>query len=101
MFDQACEALNNMERTQLMQEATIHKAARLAVRWTVEPAAPPPRCGPTCRSAELSCANRTASAFVRACVTFWTRRPSAARHIAYHFAPRLVTDDIAPSLRWI
>ena len=40
IFDQACEALNNMERTQLMQEAVIFEAARLGVRWTVEPAAP-------------------------------------------------------------
>ena len=29
-----------MERTQLMQEAVIHEAARLGVRWTVEPASP-------------------------------------------------------------
>ena len=40
IFDQACEALNNMERTQLMQEAVIHEAARLGVRWSVEPAPP-------------------------------------------------------------
>jgi uncharacterized protein (DUF1778 family) len=40
IFDQACEALNGMERTQLMQEAVIHEAARLGVRWTVEPAEP-------------------------------------------------------------
>ena len=40
IFDQACEALNSMERTQLMQEAVIHEAARLGVRWTVEPVAP-------------------------------------------------------------
>jgi uncharacterized protein (DUF1778 family) len=40
IFDQACEALNNMERTQLMQEAVIHEAARLGVRWTLEPAPP-------------------------------------------------------------
>ncbi len=26
-----------MERTQLMQEAVIHEAARLGVRWTAEP----------------------------------------------------------------
>ncbi len=38
VFEQACEALNGMERTQLMQEAVIHEAARLGVRWTVEPA---------------------------------------------------------------
>lgn len=29
-----------MERTQLMQEAVIHEAARLGIRWTVEPIAP-------------------------------------------------------------
>jgi uncharacterized protein (DUF1778 family) len=40
IFDQACEALNNMERTQLMQEAVIHEAARLGVRWTAEPPEP-------------------------------------------------------------
>ena len=40
IFDQACEALNGMERTQLMQESVIHEAARLGVRWTVEPAPP-------------------------------------------------------------
>lgn len=40
IFEQACEALNGMERTQLMQEAVIHEAARLGVRWTVEPAPP-------------------------------------------------------------
>lgn len=40
IFEQACEALNGMERTQLMQEAVIHEAARLGVRWTVEPAQP-------------------------------------------------------------
>ena len=40
IFEQACEALNGMERTQLMQEAVIHEAARLGVRWTVEPVEP-------------------------------------------------------------
>lgn len=40
IFEQACEALNGMERTQLMQEAVIHEAARLGVRWTLEPAPP-------------------------------------------------------------
>jgi hypothetical protein len=40
VFEQACEALNGMERTQLMQEAVIHEAARLGVRWTAEPVAP-------------------------------------------------------------
>ncbi len=38
IFEQACEALNGMERTQLMQEAVIHEAARLGVRWTAEAA---------------------------------------------------------------
>ncbi len=40
IFEQACNALNHMERTQLMQEAVIHEAARLGVRWSVEPAPP-------------------------------------------------------------
>lgn len=40
VFEQACAALNGMERTQLMQEAVIHEAARLGVRWTAEPAPP-------------------------------------------------------------
>jgi uncharacterized protein (DUF1778 family) len=40
IFEQACEALNGMERTQLMQEAVIHEAARLGVWWTVDPVAP-------------------------------------------------------------
>jgi uncharacterized protein (DUF1778 family) len=40
IFDQACEALNNMERTQLMQEAVINEATRLGVRWSVNPAPP-------------------------------------------------------------
>ncbi len=40
IFEQACAALNGMERTQLMQEGVIHEAARLGVRWTVE--SPPP-----------------------------------------------------------
>jgi hypothetical protein len=30
IFDAACEALNGMERTQLVQEAVIFEAARLA-----------------------------------------------------------------------
>src|SRR5689334_7694812 len=34
IFDQACEALNSMERTQLMQEAVIFEAARLGIRWS-------------------------------------------------------------------
>src|SRR5512138_3761985 len=40
IFEQACQALNGMERTQLMQEGVIHEAARLGVRWTLEPAPP-------------------------------------------------------------
>jgi uncharacterized protein (DUF1778 family) len=40
IFDAACEALNGMERTQLMQEAVIFEAARLGIRWTAE--VPPP-----------------------------------------------------------
>ena len=40
IFDQACEALNNMERTQLMQEAVLTEASRLGIRWSVEPVAP-------------------------------------------------------------
>jgi hypothetical protein len=39
-FDSAWAALNGMERTQLMQEAVIHEAARLGVRWTAGPAPP-------------------------------------------------------------
>ena len=40
IFDQACEALNKMERTQLMQEAVIFEAARLGIRWSVDPVEP-------------------------------------------------------------
>lgn len=40
IFDQTCEALNGMERTQLMQEAVIQEAARLGIRWTLEPVEP-------------------------------------------------------------
>ena len=36
IFDQACAALNNMERTQLMQEAVIFEAARLGILWSVD-----------------------------------------------------------------
>ncbi len=42
IIDAACEALNGMERTQLMQEAIIFEAARLGVRWTAEPPPPAP-----------------------------------------------------------
>ncbi len=40
IFDAACAAFNDMERTQLMQEAVIFEASRLGVRWTSEPAPP-------------------------------------------------------------
>ncbi len=40
IFDLACEALNGMERTQLVQEAVIFEAARLGIRWTSEEPAP-------------------------------------------------------------
>jgi uncharacterized protein (DUF1778 family) len=40
VFEQACAALNDMERTQLMQEAVISEASRLGIRWTIEPAPP-------------------------------------------------------------
>src|SRR5512147_2553508 len=40
IIDAACEALNGMERTQLVQEAVIFEAARLGIRWTSE--VPPP-----------------------------------------------------------
>jgi len=40
IIDAACEALNGMERTQLVQEAVIFEAARLGIRWTAEEAAP-------------------------------------------------------------
>jgi uncharacterized protein (DUF1778 family) len=40
IIDRACEALNGMERTQLVQEAVISEASRLGIRWTSEPAEP-------------------------------------------------------------
>ena len=40
IFDQACEAMNKMERTQLMQEAVIFEAARLGIRWSVDSVEP-------------------------------------------------------------
>jgi len=40
IIDSACEALNGMERTQLVQEAVISEASRLGIRWTAEPAEP-------------------------------------------------------------
>lgn len=39
ILDQACEALNGIGRSQLMQEAVLFEACRLRVRWS---AAPPP-----------------------------------------------------------
>ncbi len=42
----------------------------------------------------LSWAKAVASAFARADVTLWTRRPSGPFHIAYHREPRFVTDAI-------
>lgn len=40
IIDRACEAMNGMERTQLVQEAVISEASRLGIRWTAEPAEP-------------------------------------------------------------
>ena len=40
IIDRACEALNSMERTQLVQEAVISEASRLGIRWTAEPVEP-------------------------------------------------------------
>jgi uncharacterized protein (DUF1778 family) len=40
IIDSALEALNGMERTQLVQEAVISEASRLGIRWTAEPAEP-------------------------------------------------------------
>jgi hypothetical protein len=40
IFDRTCEALNSMERTQLMQEAVLTEAGRLGIRWTVNPVPP-------------------------------------------------------------
>jgi uncharacterized protein (DUF1778 family) len=40
IFDQACEALNGMERSQLMQEAVINEATRLGVHWSIDPVPP-------------------------------------------------------------
>ncbi len=40
LIDQACEALNGMERTQLMQEAVVTEAARLGITWAAEGPAP-------------------------------------------------------------
>jgi uncharacterized protein (DUF1778 family) len=34
VIDRACEALNGMERTQLVQEAVISEAFRLGIGWT-------------------------------------------------------------------
>lgn len=46
VFEQACAALNGLERTQLMQEAVITEAARLGVRWSVDPVEPLARTWP-------------------------------------------------------
>ena len=40
IIDSACEALNGMERTQLVQEAVLFEATRLGIRYSVE--GPPP-----------------------------------------------------------
>ena len=40
VIDRACEALNGMERTQLVQEAVISEASRLGIRWTAQPVEP-------------------------------------------------------------
>ncbi len=40
IIDRALEALNGMERTQLVQEAVISEASRLGIRWTREPPEP-------------------------------------------------------------
>ncbi len=40
IIDRACEALNGMERTQLVQEAVISEASRLGIRWTAQPVEP-------------------------------------------------------------
>lgn len=37
LLEQACEALNGIERSQLAQEAAVAEASRLGVRWTEEP----------------------------------------------------------------
>jgi hypothetical protein len=41
IFDQACKALNNMERTHLTQQAVIHEAACLALSANVREQPPP------------------------------------------------------------
>lgn len=35
IIDRACEALNGMERSQLVQEAALLEAGRLGIRWSV------------------------------------------------------------------
>lgn len=40
IVDQACDALNGMERSQLMQEASYAEAYRLGIQWDKKP--PPP-----------------------------------------------------------
>jgi uncharacterized protein (DUF1778 family) len=39
-IDRACQALNGMERSQLVQEAVIGEASRLGIGWAAEPVAP-------------------------------------------------------------
>ncbi len=46
IIDRACEAMNGMERTQLVQEAVISEASRLGIRWTAEPVEPLKRSWP-------------------------------------------------------
>ena len=38
LLEQACEALNGMERSQLAQEAAVAEVSRLGIRWSDEPA---------------------------------------------------------------
>ena len=40
VFDQACAALGDMERAQLMQEAVLAEAYRLGVRYSITPPEP-------------------------------------------------------------
>jgi hypothetical protein len=40
VFDEACDALGDLERAQLMQEAVLFECFRLGVRYSVTPPAP-------------------------------------------------------------
>ena len=40
IIDRACDALNGMERSQLVQEAVIAEATRLGIRWTASAVEP-------------------------------------------------------------